>query len=510
MRKSLKYICCTLLIFCCGLFFFACNETDPANEYYQLAVDNGYSGTEEEWLQMLLSGGESAYDIAVDNGFVGTEQEWLASLVGSAGTDGSNGEDISASTLFELGVSVGEYTNDTAGYEEFLQDYLADIKAGSSTDIERVATKCSNQVVSIYTSDGAGSGVIYSINDDCAYIITNYHVIITSTTADNTTTYTPATDIYFYTFGAETFSVNTDGTFDYGSSYYKADYIGGSAVYDIAVLKVSGDYLTRLSSTDAEAITFADTTDIQVGSVAVAVGNALGEGLATTSGVVSVPSEYISVSIAGSDRILRCLRLDTAINSGNSGGGVFDIQGNLIGISNAKYSTSSIENIANAILASNVKNVAENIIYFYNQNLADDTVTDKTVGVHRYTIGYYYTMENPSNDYDETSFTNNFSCDITVESVVAGSIAESIGLQAGDVVTGLKFKSATSDTFTLVTFDMPYDINDFMLTVRGGDEVVLVVERAVSGETTKESLDLTAFTVDSSKFVVYKNNDVLN
>jgi len=562
MKKFLKCIYIFILLFCVGTVFYGCS-TSTAVTAYELAVEYGFTGTEEEWLESLVVEGDSAYDIAVEDGFEGTEEEWLASLKGASaydlavengytGTeaewlaslngmsayeiavvngyegdvvswltslivvDDATAENFSAGSLYELGVSLGEYTDDSAGYSEFMADYLATMLDSSSTSVQQVAAQCVNQVVSIYTQDGAGAGVIYEINEieQYAYIITNYHVVVLSTTSgigpDATTTYAPATEIYFYTFGAETVSVTTESEYDFGDEYMMAEYVGGSAGYDIAVLKVTGDYFTKLNGTDAEAVTFADTTNLQAGTTAIAIGNPLAEGIAVTSGVVSVDRELVTVEIAGEDRYLTCLRLDTSINGGNSGGGVFDESGNLIGIANAKYSSSEYENIANAILASNVKSVAENIIYFYEENLADDSITDKTVGVHKYAIGYYYNVVNPISTYDETTSTNNKSCDITVTEIIADSVAETIGLAVGDVVRALRIKRAGSETYETITFDMGYDLSDFMLTVRPGDEIILVVDRLQSGTTdTYESHDLTNFTVDILKYVEYKNNAVI-
>ncbi|NCC88570.1 MAG: trypsin-like serine protease, partial [Clostridia bacterium] len=361
------------------------------------------------------------------------------------------------------------------------------------------------------TEDGSGAGVIYEINEEeqFAYIITNYHVVVLSTTVDSTTTYAPATDIYFYTYGAETVGVTMESEYNYGNKFYMAEYVGGSADYDIAVLKVTGEYFTRLNATDAETVTFADTTNLQPGTTAIAIGNPLGEGIAVTSGVVSVSREMVSVSLAGADRTLPCLRLDAAINGGNSGGGVFDINGNLIGITNAKYSSVAIENVANAILASNVKNVVENIVYFYEQNF-DELAEDNSVGVHKYVIGFSSYDLNPTNTYNSENFTNNKSADITVDLVGENSIASEIGLAVGDIVRSLKIKRAGSDTFQTISFNTGYEISNFMLTARAGDEIVLVVDRLQSGTTdTYVSTDLTSFTVDSSKYVEYKNNSVI-
>ncbi len=436
---------------------------------------------------------------------------WLTSLFV---VDDANVEDLSAQSLFNLGVSLGEYENTSAGYNDFMADYLAMLKDSSnSVAVQKVAAKCLNQVVSVYTEQGAGAGVIYEINEaeQYAYIITNYHVVVLSTTVDSLATYAPAINIYFYTYGAETVGVTEQSEYDFGDGFMMAEYVGGSAVYDIAVLKVTGEHFTKLNATDAEAVTFADTTNLQAGSSAIAIGNPMGEGIAVTSGVVSVDREEVSVSIAGEDRVLSCLRLDAPINGGNSGGGVFDINGNLIGIANAKYSSVEIENVANAILASNVKNVTENIIHFYELNLENELLTDKTAGVHKYLIGFsYYKNVNPTNTYDEETITNNKTSDIIVTGVVEDSIASSIGLALEDIVKGLKIKRAGSEVFETIYFDMGYEMNDFMLTVREGDEIVLIVDRPQTGETVTHSrVDLTSFTVDATKFIEYKNNGLV-
>lgn len=257
-------------------------------------------------------------------------------------------------------------------------------------------------------------------------------------------------------------------------------------------------------------MTFADTTNLQVGTTAIAIGNPLAEGIAVTCGVVSIDREIVSVDIAGADRNLTCLRLDAAINGGNSGGGVFDINGNLIGIANAKYSSTEIENVANAILASNVKNVAENIVYFYEQNF-DDLAEDNTVGVHRYLIGYsFYTNVNPTSTYDADTFTNNKTCDVIVTAVNENSIASDIGVTVGDIVKGLKIKRAGSENIETIYFDMDYEMNFFMLTVRAGDEIEFIVDRLQSGTTdTYIHTDLNPFTVDALKYTEFKNNDVI-
>ena len=97
-----------------------------------------------------------------------------------------------------------------------------------------------------------------------------------------------------------------------------------------------------------------------VGSSAIAIGNAQGLGISSTSGVVSVDSEYITMTAADGKTAVafRVMRVDTAINSGNSGGGMYDDNGNLIGIVNAKIVYDGVENIGYAIPSNGAVSVA--------------------------------------------------------------------------------------------------------------------------------------------------------
>jgi serine protease Do len=456
---------------------------------------------------------KSAYDIAVDNGFVGTETEWLASLKGEDGRDGVNGKDgtLTAESLFEKAVALGIYSNDEAGYQQFLKDYFVTY---GDTLVQQVSAKCVNQVVSIYcpVSSGLqmGAGVIYEINttDNYAYIITNYHVIALEESSYFSTTYTPATTIYCYLYGRETIGQDTDSN---GSSYYvkgesgiEATYIGGSAEYDLAVLRVTGESFDIIKNSSAMAITFANSDNVQVGENAIAIGNPEGGGMSVTSGIVSQTSERVSVSIAGESRTLRCFRIDTAVNEGNSGGGLFDSQGNFLGITNAKVTSSKIDNIANAICSNNVKNVVENVIYNYNNKGEDET----TVGVKKVTFGITYTASDKNNVYNETGSTNTTTNTALVASVTAGGLADKMKIEVGDKIVGMAVKHSGDAVFNTTYFDRTFEqLNDFVLTLREGDTIEFVVKKKQSDgtylDTTTSSLSAT---LEASNFKISKDN----
>ena len=176
------------------------------------------------------------------------------------------------------------------------------------------------------TSAAAGSGFI--LTDD-GYIITNHHVIENS---DSIT-------VSLY-----------DGT------AYEAELIGYDAGNDIAVLKVEAEGLTP--------VVIGDFENLNVGDSVIAIGNPLGElTFSLTSGAVSALDREITLS---NSVTMELIQTDCAINSGNSGGALFNLYGEVVGVTNAKYSGSgggaSIDNIGFAIPINQVKDIIKSII----------------------------------------------------------------------------------------------------------------------------------------------------
>ncbi len=180
-----------------------------------------------------------------------------------------------------------------------------------------------------YVSGGAGSGVI--ISED-GYIITNNHVICGS---DGTTI-------------AEKITVRlTDG------SEYEATVIGTDADADIAIIKIDKTGLT--------AAVMGDSSKLSVGEDVIAVGNPLGElGGSVTNGIISALDREISVN--GVE--MNLLQTNAAVNPGNSGGGLFNMRGELIGIVNAKSSGDGVEGLGFAIPVNDALDVAEQLMEY--------------------------------------------------------------------------------------------------------------------------------------------------
>ena len=237
------------------------------------------------------------------------------------------------------------------------------------------------------TSSSAVSGSGFIVSPD-GYILTNYHVIE-----------------YAYKGNYAITVMLHDGT------RYEASIVGVEDCNDIAVLKIDASGL--------DPVTFGDSDKLSVGDDVYAVGNPLGElEFSMTTGHVSALDRLITTE-DGSEAI-NMFQIDAAVNSGNSGGPVYNANGEVVGIVTAKYSDTGVEGLGFAIPINDAAKIANDLI-------TKGYVTGKAyMGVsidERYNSMYsqYYNM--PIGAF--------------VKSVESGSCAESAGIQAGDIITRL-------------------------------------------------------------------------
>lgn len=197
---------------------------------------------------------------------------------------------------------------------------VAEKSAGSVVEIT-TEVKTNSMFIGEAIAQGAGSGVILTQD---GYIVTNNHVID----------------------GAQRITVRTnDGT------EYDAKLIATDPKTDLSVVKIEASGLSP--------ITFADSDSIQVGQLAIAIGNPLGElGGTVTSGIISATGRELTIE----DESMTLLQTSAAVNPGNSGGGLFDENGNLVGIVNAKSAGSEIEGLGFAIPSNTVKAVTSELM----------------------------------------------------------------------------------------------------------------------------------------------------
>jgi len=322
----------------------------------------------------------------------------------------------------------------------------------------------------------AGSGVIYSVDEDGnAFVITNHHVVYD---ADCNTDNHVSEKIYLYLYGRE--------SEEYAIEAY---YVGGSENYDIAVLRVDNSKILADAYSDGAcgAITVGDSDAVLPGDTAIAIGNPSSSselgGISVTSGIVSVDSEYITMTSSDekSEITYRVIRVDTPINSGNSGGGLFNGEGELIGIVNAKINSTDIENIGYAIPSSIVRAAADNII--------DNCYLEENESVMRCLLGITVSSESLDTYYDTETGALVKTEAVSIYEISSDSIAKS-KLSVGDVITELKIGDKT------VTVSRRHQLIDAMLDARVGDEIVFTVLR--NGETVTASI-----TVDESCITKY-------
>lgn len=393
--------------------------------------------------------GESAYEIAVRNGFEGTETEWLESLkgetgaTGSAGKDGTDGTDgTDGKDGYTLDDLMANYLENNPGATE--DDFYASLGLDvtpSITSVVQSALKSSVGIICTNTrSSSAGAGVIYKLNGNTAYIITNYHVIYDSYSGG----YSKNIKVYLYNLVLE------DQLID-------ATVVGASKDNDIAVIEATSDMFLE----DTVKAVTVNTTAPVAGQATFAIGTPSLYTFSVTSGIVSVESEYITTAYSANVRVYRT---DTALNSGNSGGGMFNENGELMGISDAKSSDTTDDNVCYAIPASLAVSVADNIIenggkrflLGVNMDLSDiDTFVDAD-GIIR--TAYTY----------------------TVSSVNSGAAATG-KIETGDVMVSVAINDEEG-----VIIDTSFKAQEYLMNARPGDTIKVTVLR--NGETATVSL----------------------
>ena len=267
------------------------------------------------------------------------------------------------------------------------------------------------------TSAASGSGFI--ITED-GYILTNYHVIQ----------------------GSSGITVSL-----YDGSTYPAELIGYDASNDIAVIKVEAENLTP--------VIIGDHNKMYVGDTVVAIGNPLGElTFSLTQGVISAKDRTVTLSTGST---MKLLQTDCSINSGNSGGALFNLYGEVVGITNAKYSNNgssseaSIENIGFAIPIGDVMPIVESIIE--NGYVAKPYIGISVTNVSEETQSYGLPQG------------------AAVVEVTEGSPAQEGGLQKNDIITALNGEEITGSQ----------DLIDKVGSCQIGDTLTLTVYR--KGET---------------------------
>jgi serine protease Do len=234
-----------------------------------------------------------------------------------------------------------------------------------------------------------------------------------------------------------------------------------------------------LKTSSVRAVDIADSDKLLLGASVVAVGNPKSDGISASSGIVSVPSEYITMTAADDQTTVefRVIRVDAAVNSGNSGGGLYNLKGELVGIVNAKMVDSNVENIGYAIPSNIAINVAKNI-------LANCDGEEHTM-MQRCLLGVTLSQTSVTTEYDPETFAVQIKSQIVVSSVTEGGIAHG-KLQVNDVVVAATLNGERKEIFAMHT------AIDQLLAAKVGDTVTLEIIR--NGETLTYSFTFTTAT----------------
>lgn len=296
---------------------------------------------------------------------------------------------------------------------------IVDLCRPTVVEITTETATSGNNPFAQYVQQGAGSGVIMSAD---GYIITNNHVI------ENTSSITVKT---------------------IGGDEYPARLIGTDPQTDLAVIKID--------ASDLPTAVFGDSNSLHVGDIAIAIGNPLGSlGGTVTTGIISALDREISIE----DETMTLLQTDAAINPGNSGGGLFDANGNLIGIVNAKQSAAGIEGLGFAIPISDAIDILNDLV-------ANGTVTTRPA----LNVSLY--------DHTASSQDSQYPSGVYIVQIIDGGAADQAGLKINDRIVSFDGQSV----------DSVAQVKQLLRKHKIGDTVEIGIERDGHDQTIKVTLN---------------------
>lgn len=328
---------------------------------------------------------------------------------------------------------------------------------GAVTDVSEIVDQAMPSIVSIttiartqvpdfffgqmqeYESEGCGSGIIISQDEEYLYIATNNHVVE----------------------GAETVTV-----FFSDESSVNATIKGTDASSDLAVVSVDLNDIEKGTKEKIRTATFGDSSALKVGETAIAIGNALGYGQSVTTGVISALNREVSVTneTDGSTVTNELLQTDAAINPGNSGGALLNLKGEVIGINSVKYSETSVEGMGYAI-------PAETAIPIVKQLITREKVTGSDSG---------YLGISGVDVTQSVAETYQMPQGVYIAQVVEGSAAANAGLMQGDIITRFDGRNITSME----------EMQELMQYLPAGSTVEVTIQRAQSGEYVENTVEV--------------------
>lgn len=321
----------------------------------------------------------------------------------------------------------------------------------STSDVSDIVTSVMPAVVSInctvtytsydfwgdaqtYKGTSGGTGFFVSQSKERLFIATNNHVVD----------------------GADSIEI----TMADGASA-TAEVVGTAPDYDLAVISVALNDLSDETLKSIRIATLGDSDDIAVGSMSIAIGNALGYGQSTTVGYISALNRTLTVDSV--DYTL--IQTDAAINPGNSGGPLLNIYGQVIGINSVKFASSDVEGMGYAIPIS----LAIPVI--------NDLVTYETIPEDQ--IGYLGIVGKDVSQTYAASF--NMPVGVYVYKIESDSPARTAGLHEGDIITAINGRSVSTEA----------GLENRLSHIRAGETIELSVNTLLNGEYVERTVSVT-------------------
>lgn len=294
----------------------------------------------------------------------------------------------------------------TSDVSSIVNDVMPSVVAITNMSVQEVQNFWGQ--TSQYQSESCGTGIIIAKTDNELLIVTNNHVI-----ADN-----------------ESLTV----TFDDDTSV-DADVKGTDSEHDLAVIAVPLDQISSETMEKIAVATLGDSTALQVGEPAIAIGNAMGYGQSVTTGVISAVNRESTTTNEQTGETeetgVKLIQTDAAINPGNSGGPLVNANGEVIGINSSKLASTTVEGMGYAIPISDVSDIIDNLM---NQETKHKVSEEKKgyLGVKGYDVT------------EESAEKYNMPTGVYVAEIVKGGGAEEAGITKGNVITALNGTTVNS------------------------------------------------------------------
>ena len=440
---------------------------------------------------------------------------------GVDGRDGKDGQDVSIRDIYnEYVLEHGE-----TSFEDFLKEYLSytDSELSEAASLKTAINRSLMSGVSIltrfaYTSyrPGAfgqssqtsykiftGSGAILWMDKAAgdAYVVTNCHVIY-----DDSSDTTYCEDIRLYLYGQDMSGINYlisgDNITEDKNYRIPAKVVGSSANYDIALLKVTGSEVLMRS----DAVAVSDKTDVAealndcfvtnesaiVGETVYAIGNASGEGMSASNGIVSKDSENIEVTLSDIDEesyySYRVLRTTAPINHGNSGGALYNTTGKIVGIVNAKDEGEDIDNMGYALPANMVRRLL--VLMYENENKTIPGSNGTKFGISKAFLNIQTVVSDSYARLDKGG--NAVICELVKVLTVEGRPARGV-LGVGDILVSAKLTDSSGVVKENIKITRNFSLTEMLLSARVGDTLTLVVERNKDEKEVSINFDSSSF-----------------